>query len=71
MIDRPSEHPLSSWWGDPCSCCETIPATIGPFCEGCLEHVQEDYARGYDRFVGCPVYKAWCLCEPFPWEVAA
>lgn len=62
---------LTSWWGDLCTCCDMVPATVAYFCEGCLEEAQEDYARGYDRYPGCRVYDAWCRCEPYPWEVAA
>lgn len=53
-----------------CVCCEVIPATGIYLCDGCVEHVSEEYARGY-ALGGCPVYDAWCRCEPFSWEVAA
>lgn len=68
-LDRTSDS-LSSWWGDLCSCCDMIPATVACFCEGCLEHIQEEYAHGY-VLGGCPAYDAWCRSEPYPWEVAA
>lgn len=51
-----------------CACCWFIPATVGPWCEGCLEHLRRDY---YTDDTFCPVYDAWCHYTPYPWEVAA
>lgn len=55
---------------DTCFCCGINLAWDPYLCESCLEHVQREYALGYS-LPSCPVYDAWCYCEPYSWEVAS
>jgi hypothetical protein len=53
---------------DTCMCCH-VDITLAMYCDSCIEHKAEEYARGDDTF-GCPVYDAWCGYRPYPWEGA-